>query len=79
MVIKASLFKATCLRLLDKVHKTGVPILISKNGKVVAQLAPPPPQDAPSKWLGCGTGTGKILGDLVAPAGPERDWEALRS
>jgi prevent-host-death family protein len=79
MVIKASTFKATCLALLDQVHKTGLPILITKKGKVAAQLCPPPPAETPAKWLGCGIGTGKVLGDIVSPAVEEKDWEALQS
>ena len=38
--IKASEFKATCLKLMDEVAETGEEIIITKNGKPVARLAP---------------------------------------
>ena len=40
--ITASAFKAQCLALMDEVAQTGEAILITKNGKPVAQLTPPP-------------------------------------
>lgn len=36
----ASEFKAKCLALMDEVARTGEAVLITKNGKPVAQLAP---------------------------------------
>lgn len=76
--ISASKFKATCLALLDRVHETGQPLLITKHGKVVAQLAPPPVSEKTGKWLGFGVGTGKILGDIVKPAANPEEWDVLR-
>ena len=38
--VKASVFKATCLRLMDKVCQTGEEIIITKNGKPVSRLVP---------------------------------------
>ena len=38
--IKASEFKAKCLKLLDEVNETGEAIIITKRGKLVARLAP---------------------------------------
>lgn len=37
--IKASEFKAKCLKLLDEVNETGEAIIITKRGKAVARLA----------------------------------------
>ena len=66
-VIGASEFKAKCLSLLDEVAQTGRPLIITKRGKVVAQLVPAPLDVAgfPQESL---FGTVKILGDLVEPA-----------
>ena len=36
--IKASEFKAKCLKLIDEVNETGEPIVITKRGKTVARL-----------------------------------------
>jgi prevent-host-death family protein len=69
-------FKATCLRLLEEVRR-GHPILVTKRGKPIAQILPPPP--AAGAWRGSMKGTGKIVGDIVAPASNPDDWSALRS
>ncbi len=74
--IPAGEFKQTCLRLLDEVRETGESIVVTKRGRPVAQLAPLPPS-ATGDWSGALRGTGRILGDLVAPAADEDEWEAL--
>ena len=38
--ISAAEFKATCLDLMDEVDRTGAPIIVTKRGRAVAQLAP---------------------------------------
>lgn len=74
--IQASKFKAQCLALMDEVARTGEAILVTKNGKPIAELHP---HKAPrSKTLiGLHKGQMKILGDIVAPAGAGL-WEGLR-
>lgn len=75
--IKISEFKATCLAVLAKVAQTGKPVLVTRFGKPVAQVAPPP-QASPDEWLGAMRGRGTIVGDLVEPvAGPD-EWGALQ-
>jgi prevent-host-death family protein len=39
-ILKASEFKAKCLKLMDKVQESGEEILITKNGKPVSKLVP---------------------------------------
>lgn len=76
--IPISKFKATCLALLDRVKRTGEPILVTRRGDPIAQIMPPPPKERPRSWLGCFKGTGRIVGDIVNPAISEEEWEALR-
>lgn len=38
--IKASEFKARCLKLMDEVQKSGEEIIVTKNGKPVSKLVP---------------------------------------
>ncbi len=38
MKISAVKFKATCLKLIDRVAETGEPVIITKRGKVLARL-----------------------------------------
>lgn len=73
-----SKFKATCLGVIERVRRTGQPVLVTKRGVPVAQVVPPPPpQPAKTSAFGCMQGTIEILGDLVAPL-PAEDWEVLR-
>ena len=76
-VIKASEFKAKCLALMDEVAKTGERILITKNGKPVAELSAPR-RPAVKSAFGLHKGQIEILGDIIAPAADEDEWEALK-
>ena len=76
--IAASKFKATCLSVIRRVQRTRQPILVTKFGKPVAQLIPPPPKPRPKRGLGDMAGTMKFMGDIVAPASDESDWDVLR-
>jgi antitoxin (DNA-binding transcriptional repressor) of toxin-antitoxin stability system len=75
--MKASEFKARCLAILDDVARTGEPVAISKRGRIVAEVVRPRHTKAarfPQQAL---RGTGKTLGDIIAPAVPPEMWEAL--
>ncbi|HEX5411469.1 MAG TPA: type II toxin-antitoxin system prevent-host-death family antitoxin [Terriglobia bacterium] len=76
--IAISKFKATCLAVLERVHRTKKPILITRFGEPVAEVIPPPPLRKPQDWLGSMAGTGRIVEDIVSPASEESEWEALR-
>lgn len=76
--VTISKFKATCLALLDKVKRTGQPILVTRKGEPVAQVVPPPLPERPSSWLGSFRSSGKIVGDVVSSSLAERDWEVMR-
>jgi prevent-host-death family protein len=67
MSIPAAVFKAECLKLMDEVARTGRPIVITKHGRPVAQLAPVPA--APRSSFGYMKNTVSIKGDVVAPTG----------
>lgn len=74
--IQISKFKATCLSVLDRVAKTGEPVLVTRLGKPLARILPLPPGSV-GDWLGAMEGSGEIHGDLIAPAAEPSDWEAL--
>lgn len=71
--------QTTCLAVLEKVRKTRKPVLVTKFGKPVAQVLPPPPE-APREDAGLGAmhGTAWAVGDIVSPAAAEDEWEVLR-
>jgi len=74
--IQASKFKAQCLALMDEVARTGKTIVVTKNGKPVAELRPHRPPRVKSP-IGLHKGGIRIRGDIVSPVGRDL-WEVLR-
>lgn len=72
-----SKFKATCLAVLEEVRRTRRRVRVTRFGEPVAEIVPPSANARPSSWVGALRDTGRITGDVVAPASPERDWEEL--
>ena len=70
--MKASEFKAKCLKLMDEVAESGREIIITKNGRPVSRLTPY--RKRPATFFGVDKGKIKILGDIVSPLDVE--WEA---
>ncbi|HYK87474.1 MAG TPA: type II toxin-antitoxin system Phd/YefM family antitoxin [Acidobacteriota bacterium] len=77
--IAISKFKATCLAVLERVRRTGQPVLVTRRGEPIARVIPPAACERLQSWLGCMSGRARIAGDLVTPASEESDWEALDS
>ncbi|CAN5641403.1 type II toxin-antitoxin system Phd/YefM family antitoxin [soil metagenome] len=75
--VSATEFKAKCLAILDEVKRTGEPVTILKRGKPVAQLVPPLPRTETYPQYNL-IGTGEIVGDIIEPAVPAEDWDAVR-
>ena len=80
--VKATEFKAKCLKLMDEVAESGEEIVITKNGKPVAKLTPWKPaeqempyQDRPKSPFGLDKGRYEIIGDLD-DAFLDVDWDA---
>jgi len=72
----AGKFKAQCLRVMDRVQQTRVPVVITKRGKPVAKLVPA--DEFQSEVFDSLKGKIEILGDIVSPVVPAEDWEALK-
>ncbi len=70
--IKASVFKAKCLALLDQVNETGEEIIITKNGKPVSRLVPL--RTPPKTLFGLHKGVIASTADIVAPL--DIPWDA---
>ena len=73
MDIPAAVFKAECLKLMDQVEQTREPIIITKHGKPVAQLAPVPV--GPRSLFGYMKNTLKTAGDIAL--GVDLTWSAV--
>ncbi|MEL6579457.1 MAG: type II toxin-antitoxin system Phd/YefM family antitoxin [Cyanobacteria bacterium J06621_12] len=74
--IQISTFKAQCLRLLDEVNRTGEGLTITRNGKPLAMVNPVTANRIRAEF-GVAKGTGKIIGDLIAPSVEMSEWEVL--
>jgi len=76
--VPVSKFKATCLALLERVRRTGEPIIVTRRGVPLAQVVPPPvPEPGSAGAFGCMADTMQIVGDLVSPVSSPEDWSVL--
>ena len=76
--VAISEFKAKCIAILNQVQLTKKSVRVTRFGKPVAEVVPPSLETGPTDWIGSMKDTMKILGDIVSPAGDEKDWEVLR-
>ena len=63
--LKASEFKAKCLKLMDEVAGSGDEIVITKNGRPVSRLVPY--RKKPKSLFGIDKGRIEILDDIIKP------------
>ena len=70
--IKASEFKAKCLKLMDEVANSGVEIVITKNDRPVSRLVPY--RDEEPSMFGRDRDKIRILDDLIEPI--DVQWDA---
>ena len=70
--IKASEFKARCLKLMDEIAASGAEIVITKNGRPVSRLVPY--RRKPKSLFGIDRGRVEVLGNLDEPL--DVAWEA---
>lgn len=71
--IKASEFKAKCLKLMDEVQLTGEEIVVTKNGLPVAKMVAVTEKPKKLWYFGMGKGEFEIVGDIVSS--PFDDWK----
>ncbi len=75
--ISISEFKATCLAVLERVRRSGTPIVVTWRGEPIAEVIPPTLAHVGDSWLGAMGGTATIVGDLVAPPVDPHEWDVL--
>ncbi len=77
-VMAISKFKATCLAVLERVRRTGRPVLITRRGQPIAEVVPLGPSAQDAEWVGAlakqATVEGDVVGSVVSPV----EWEALQ-
>ncbi len=62
--------------MIEEVHTTREPVLITKRGRPVAKLVPA--EKTSDDFIGRLEGVVRIVGDIESPVVPPEDWEALR-
>lgn len=73
--VAAAKAKTHLLQLIDQVSRDGTPVVITKRGKPLVQIAPLDHDSVPDPF-GCMRGSVQITGDIV---GPESDiWDAVQ-
>lgn len=72
--MKASEFKAKCLAVMDEVASTGEPVVVTKNGKPVAEVVPH--RRRKKDAFGILKGQIRITGDIISPI--DVKWDALK-
>ncbi|HEY9871566.1 MAG TPA: type II toxin-antitoxin system Phd/YefM family antitoxin [Candidatus Obscuribacterales bacterium] len=72
--IAAGEFKAKCLKLMDEVQRSKVPLVVTKHGKPVVTIVPF--EDTKPFPFGYMRGRISIKGDIIGPTGEKWDAEA---
>jgi prevent-host-death family protein len=75
--MKASEFKAKCLKVLDEVERTGEAVELTKRGKIVARVVSARALTERPTWRLL-RGKMEILGDIVGPVIPPEHWNAVK-
>jgi prevent-host-death family protein len=74
--MRASVFKARCLKVMNDVQATGEPVIVTKRGKPVVKVIPAEPEK--DDILGFMAGEFQIVGDIESPVVPPSDWKIMK-
>lgn len=74
--IAAGAFKARCLKVIREVQATGEPVVITKRGAAMVQVAPMDSENG--DVFGFMAGQFKIVGDIESPVVPLDQWEVTK-
>ena len=73
--MRASVFKARCLTVMDDVQATGEPVIVTKRGKPVVKVVP---VESENDLFGFMAGKFKIIGDIESPLVPLKQWKITK-
>jgi prevent-host-death family protein len=74
--MRASVFKARCLTVMNDVQATGEPVIVTKRGKPVVKVVPV--ESEQNDLFGFMAGKFKIVGDIEAPLVPLKNWKITK-
>lgn len=75
--MRASAFKARCLKIMNEIQATGEPVIVTKHGKPVVKVIPIKPEN--DDIFGFMAGKAKIIGDIESPVVPLKDWNIFKT
>jgi len=73
--MRASVFKARCLSIMNDVQATGEPVIVTKRGTPVVKVVPVEPRK--NNLFGFMAGEFKIAGDIENPVVPLKQWKVM--
>jgi len=71
--MRASAFKAQCLKVMNDIQATGEPVIVTKRGKPVVKVVPIKPEK--DDIFGFMADKFDIVGDIESPVVPLKDWK----
>jgi len=74
--MRASVFKARCLSIMNDVQATGVSVIVTKRGTPVVKVVPVEPRK--NNLFGFMAGEFKITGDIESPVVPLKQWKVMK-
>jgi prevent-host-death family protein len=74
--MRASAFKAQCLKVMNDIQATGEPVIVTKRGKPVVKVIPIKP--ANDDIFGFMADKFDIVGDIESPVVPLKDWKIFK-
>jgi prevent-host-death family protein len=74
--MRASVFKARCLAVMDDIQATGEPVVVTKRGKPVVKVVPAAAEK--SDLFGFMACRMKIVGDIESPVVPPKQWKVFK-
>ena len=75
-LMRASVFKARCLSVMNDIQATGEPVIVTKRGKPVVMVVPVKPEQ--DDIFGSMADEVKIVGDIESPVVPLKAWKIMR-
>ena len=74
--MRASVFKARCLSVMNDIEATGEAVVVTKRGKPVVKVVPVKPEN--DDIFGSMAADVKIVGDIESPVVPLKQWKITR-
>jgi prevent-host-death family protein len=75
--MRASAFKAQCLKVMNNIQATGEPVIVTKRGKPVVKVIPA--ESGKDDIFGFMAGKAEIVGDIESPVVPLKDWKIFKT